>query len=225
MMPHGRTDADRQGPAALIEACRAQGIADQRVLDAFRRVRREDFVPPEWVGQAYRDRPVPIPHGQVTTQPSLVARMVASLRLRGDERVLEVGTGWGFQTAILATLAAQVFSIERFADLAERAELNLRGAGIRNAAVVVGDGTLGLSEEAPFQGIVVSAAAPQVPDPLVEQLADGGRITHPLGFGGDEVVTIFRKDGDRLVPNPPGIPAHFVRLVGEHGLANERRMR
>jgi protein-L-isoaspartate(D-aspartate) O-methyltransferase len=221
MMPHSGTDADRHGPQLLVEACLAEGVRDERVLEAFAQVRREDFVPPDWVGQAYRDRPIPIPHGQVTTQPSLVARMVASLGLRGDERVLEVGTGLGFQTAILATLAERVFSIERFADVAAWAEENLRGAGVDNAAVVVGDGTLGLPQEAPFQAVVVSAAAPRVPDPLVEQLADDGRITHPLGLGGNEVVTTYRKEGGRLVPEPPGIPAHFVRLIGERGLHEE----
>jgi protein-L-isoaspartate(D-aspartate) O-methyltransferase len=223
MMPHLGADAGlpRQGPELLVEACRAEGVTDQEVLKALARVRREDFVPPDWVGQAYRDRPIPIPHGQVTTQPSLVARMVASLRLRGDERVLEVGTGLGFQTAVLASLARWVFSIERFANVAAWAETNLRDAGIENVTVVVGDGTLGLPDEAPFQAIIVSAAAPRVPDPLVDQLADGRRITHPVGFGGNEIVTTYRKDGDRLVPEAPGIPAHFVRLIGAHGLAEE----
>jgi protein-L-isoaspartate(D-aspartate) O-methyltransferase len=151
--------------------------------------------------------------------------MVAALRLLGDERVLEVGTGLGFQTAIIAALAAEVFSIERFDDLALSAEKNLRRAGIENATVTVGDGTLGLSAEAPFQAIVVAAAAPRVPTPLVEQLAEGGRITHPVGYGGDEIVTVFRKEGDRLVALSPVIPAHFVRLVGAHGLSDERDLR
>jgi protein-L-isoaspartate(D-aspartate) O-methyltransferase len=223
MMPHRGADAGlpRRGSQLLVEACRAQGVTDERVLDALAKVRRADFVPPEWAGQAYRDRPIPIPHGQVTTQPSLVARMVASLRLRGEERVLEVGTGLGFQTAILASLAGRVFSIERFPDMAAWAETNLRGTGIENVTVIIGDGTLGLPEEAPFQAILVSAAAPRVPDPLADQLADGGRIAHPVGFGGDEIVTTYRKDRDRLVPEALGIPAHFVRLVGTHGLAEE----
>jgi protein-L-isoaspartate(D-aspartate) O-methyltransferase len=220
MMPHHDADVrlPPDGPELLVQACRSQGIDDERVLDAFRRVRREDFVPPEWVGEAYRDRPIPIPHGQVTTQPTLVAHMVAALRLRGEERVLEIGTGLGFQTAILATVAARAFSIERFADLAARAERNLRNAGIENMKVAVGDGTLGLPADAPFDAIVVSAAAPRVPDPLIDQLADGGRIAHPVGFGGDDAVTTYRKDGDRLVPQAHVIPAHFVRLVGAHGL-------
>jgi protein-L-isoaspartate(D-aspartate) O-methyltransferase len=217
-MPHPNADT---GPQLLVEACRVQGITDERVLDAFARVRRAAFVPPEWAGQAYADRPIAIPHGQVTTQPSLVARMVASLRLGGDERVLEVGTGLGFQTAILASLAEWVFSIERFPDLAAAAEANLGGAGVENVTVTVGDGTLGLPQEAPFGAILVSAAAPRVPDPLVDQLANGGRIAHPVGFGGNESVTTYRKDGDRMVPEGSVIPAHFVRLVGTHGLAED----
>lgn len=192
------------------------------MLDAFRQVRREDFVPPDVVADAYRDQPVPIPHRQVTTQPSLIAHMVAALRLRGHERVLEIGTGLGFQTAILAKLATQVYSIERFPDLAERAQANLGRAGIANAVVVVGDGTLGLPEEAPFTAIVISAAAPHLPRPLVDQLAGGGRVSHPVGPGGDEIVTTFRKEGDRLVAEASIIPAHFVRLVGAYGLDDDR---
>ena len=217
-----RSDGPPSGTELLVQACRSQGIGDERVLDAFRRVRREEFVPPEWVGEAYRDRPVPIPHGQVTTQPSLVGQIVAALHLRGEEQVLEVGTGLGFQTAILATLAAHVVSVERFPDLAARAERNLREAGVRNVTVTVGDGTLGSPADAPFDAIVVSAAAPRVPAPLVDQLADDGRIAHPVGFGGNEVVTTYLKRGDRLVPQTPAIPAHFVRLVGTHGLPEDR---
>jgi protein-L-isoaspartate(D-aspartate) O-methyltransferase len=194
-------------------------VEDRRVLDAFRRVAREGFVPPQWAGRAYEDRPIPIPHGQVTTQPSLIARMVAGLRLRGRERVLEVGTGLGFQAAILATLAPEVFSIERFPDLAEQARRNLGTAGIVGVTVVVGDGTRGLPERAPFEATVVSAAAPEVPPPLVEQLEEGGRLVHPLGPGGYETVIGYRKEGGRLVEEARLTPASFVPLVGEHGLA------
>jgi protein-L-isoaspartate(D-aspartate) O-methyltransferase len=175
-------------------------------------------VPPQWVGLAYVDRPIPIAHGQVTTQPSLIAQMVAALRLEGKERVLEIGTGLGFQTAILATLAEKVFSIERFPDLAEEAEQNLRAYGVRDVTVVIGDGTRGLPGHAPFDAILISAAAPYVPAPLVEQLSEGGRIVHPVGPGGMETVTAFRKVGGRLVTDGPVTDAHFVRLVGEHGL-------
>jgi protein-L-isoaspartate(D-aspartate) O-methyltransferase len=188
-------------------------------MRAFRRVRRAGFVPAELSGLAYRDEPIPIPHRQVTTQPSLIAQMVAALRLTGSERVLEVGTGYGFQTAILATLAREVFSIERFRDLAERARSNLERAGIEGVTVVVGDGTLGLVEHAPYDAIVVSAAAPEIPGPLAEQLAEGGRMVHPVGSGGDEVVIAFRKTGDRLLEQERLTPASFVRLIGAHGLA------
>jgi protein-L-isoaspartate(D-aspartate) O-methyltransferase len=206
-------------PEDLVDALHLEGVKDERVIEAFRRVKREQFVPPEWTGAAYLDRPVPIPHGQVTTQPSLVGRMVAALRLTGSERVLEVGTGLGFQTAILSLVAGEVFSIERFPDLAEQARSNLETAAITDVTVVVGDGTLGLAEHAPFGGIVVSAAFPEVPVPLAEQLAEGGRIVHPVGSGGDEIVTVFRKEGDRLVGEGMVVPAHFVRLIGTHGFA------
>jgi protein-L-isoaspartate(D-aspartate) O-methyltransferase len=176
-------------------------------------------VPPEWVVDAYRDRPIPIPHAQVTTQPSLIAQMVAALRLRGDERVLEVGTGLGFQTAILTVLAREVWSVERFADLAALARENLEG--VTNAAVVVGDGTLGLPERAPFDAVLVSAASPSVPAPLVDQVVEGGRLVHPMGPGGSESVTAFRKEADGLIRERLVVPAHFVRLVGRHGLPED----
>jgi protein-L-isoaspartate(D-aspartate) O-methyltransferase len=205
-------------PEDLVKALLLERVKDKRVIEAFRRIKRDQFVPPEWTGAAYRDRPIPIPHGQVTTQPSLVGRMVAALQLNGTERVLEVGTGLGFQTAILSFLAEEVFSIERFPDLAEQARSNLRTAGIPEVTVVVGDGTLGLPEHAPFGGIVVSAAAPEVPAPLIEQLVEGGRIVHPVGSGGDEIVMGFRKQGDGLIRERIVVPAHFVRLIGAHGL-------
>jgi len=212
------TGAGRDPAEGLVRTIQARGVRDPRVLEAFRRVRREGFVPPELTGLAYRDEPIPIPHGQVTSQPSLIAQMVAALRLTGSERVLEVGTGYGYQTAILAALAREAFSIERFADLAKRARSNLERAGIEGVTVLVGDGTLGLPEHAPYDGVVVSAAAPKVPGPLARQLAEGGRIVHPLGSGGAEVVIAFRKKGDRLVEQERLTPASFVRLIGAHGL-------
>ena len=204
-------------PEALVRVLRAEGIRDRRVLAAFRVVPRARFVPPEAAGQAYLDVPVRIPHGQVTTQPSLIAAMVAALGLTGGERVLEVGTGLGFQTAILARLARRVVSVERFADLAAQARANLAAAGVDGVTVVVGDGTLGVPEHAPYQAIVVSAASPRVPGPLVAQLADGGRLVHPVGPGGHEEVTVFTKRADRLVADTRLVPARFVPLVGAHG--------
>jgi protein-L-isoaspartate(D-aspartate) O-methyltransferase len=210
--------AGSESPEDLVKALLLEGVKDERVVQAFRRIKREQFVPPDWTDAAYQDRPIPIPQGQVTTQPSLVARMVAGLTLTGTERVLEVGTGLGFQTAILSFVASEVFSIERFPDLAEQARSNLRGAGINDVTVVVGDGTLGLPERAPFGGIVISAAAPEVPAPLIEQLVEGGRVVHPVGPGGDEIVMVFRKEGNRLIRDGIVVPARFVRLIGTHGL-------
>jgi protein-L-isoaspartate(D-aspartate) O-methyltransferase len=195
----------------------AEGIRDRRVLAAFRAVPRALFVPAEAVGQAYLDEPIRIPRGQVTTQPSLIAAMVAALGLTGGERVLEVGTGLGFQTAILARLARQVVSIERLADLAAQARANLAAAGVGRVTVVVGDGTLGVPEHAPYQAIVVSAASSWVPGPLVEQLTDGGRLVHPVGPGGHEQVTAFFRQADRLVVEARLVPARFVPLVGAYG--------
>jgi protein-L-isoaspartate(D-aspartate) O-methyltransferase len=192
-------------------------VTDERVLEACRRVPRAGFVPADLAPRAYSDEPLPIPHGQVTTQPSLVARMVEALELGGDERVLEIGTGHGFQTALLAELAAEVWSVERFADLADTARGNLDRHGARNVEVVVGDGTLGLADRAPYDAVVVAAAHPDVPDPLVEQLAPGGRLVHPVGSGGREDVALFVKDGDTVVRRRTIVGAHFVRLMGKHG--------
>src|SRR5690606_492297 len=166
----------------------AAGVTDARVLDAMRAVPRARFVPAEHAHEADLDVPIPIGHGQVTTQPSLVAAMIQALELGGDETVLEVGSGYGYQTALLARLAAVVWSVEWRDDLAAAARENLAAAGVRNAHVVTGDGTLGLPEHAPFDAIVVSAAFPDVPPPLVDQLAPGGRLVQPLGHGGDEDV-------------------------------------
>jgi protein-L-isoaspartate(D-aspartate) O-methyltransferase len=204
----------------LIAVLKEEGIDDPRILGAFRRVRREDFVPGDRAWEASRDRPIPIPHGQVTTQPSLIARMLDGLRLTGAERVLEVGTGFGFQTALLAVLAKEVFSVERFPDLAGAAKERLAAAGLE-ATVVVGDGTLGLPAHAPFDAVIVSAASPRVPGPLVEQLASSGRLVHPVGPGGRELVVAFRKEAGHLVEERRLVPAHFVRLVGKHGLPDE----
>ena len=220
-MPAGRTAGPRGSPEDLIRVLRAQGIRDRRVLAAFGAVPRAAFVPPAAAGQAYVDGPIRIPHGQVTTQPSLIAKMVAALGLSGTERVLEVGTGLGFQTAILARLAGEVISVERFPALAEQARANLAAARASRVTVVIGDGTLGIPDHAPYQAIVVSAASPSVPGPLVEQLAPGGRLVHPVGPGGREQVTAFHKEGDQLVADARLTAAYFVPLVGAHGIRSQ----
>jgi len=205
-------------PEDLVRAAAAAGVGDRRVLEALRRVPRELFVPPERAAEAYLDRPVPIPHGQVTTQPSLVARMVEALGLGGEERVLEIGTGYGFQTALLARLCAFVWSVERHPDVAEAARQNLSRHGVSNARVVVGDGTRGLPGEAPFDAILVSAAFTRVPEPLARQLAPGGRLVQPVGPGGEEEVVLFEKGRDGALVRRAGISgARFVRLYGDYG--------
>jgi protein-L-isoaspartate(D-aspartate) O-methyltransferase len=202
----------------LVQALEDAGVRDRRVLEAFRRVRRERFVPAGSEADAGLDQPIRIGHAQVTTQPSLVGRMVDGLRLTGGERVLEVGTGFGYQTAILAELAEKVWSIERFAELADAARANLEAAGYADASVVVGDGTLGVPDHAPFDAIVVSAAAPHVPPPLVEQLTQGGRLVMPIGPGGADEVFAFKRAGTGLVREASLCRAYFVPLVGQHGV-------
>ncbi len=200
----------------LIRAVTAVGVRDPRVVQAFREVPRAQFVPSHLVEQAYMDQPLPIPHGQVTTQPSLVAKMIEALGLIGSEQVLEVGTGYGFQTALLARLSSFVWSVERWPDIAATARANLTRHGVTNVEVIVGDGTQGLPQYAPFDAILVSAAFPQVSPPLVEQLASGGRLVQPIGPGGQEEVILFEKEPAGLVRRGVVSLAHFVRLYGKH---------
>lgn len=205
-----------RGREDLVREIAAAGVHDAGLLAAFRETPRAGFVPPERADQAYLDRPLPIPHDQVTTQPSLSARMIEALELTGSERVLEVGTGYGFQTALLARLSGFVWSVERWPDVAQTARNNLAGHGVRNAEVVAGDGTVGLPEHAPFDAILVSAAFPSVPPPLAEQLAVGGRLVQPIGPGGQEEVVLFEKGEEGLERRRTVTGAHFVRLYGAH---------
>ena len=204
-------------PRNLAATCRLLGLRDERVHEAVLTTPRADFVPAAERDVAYEDRPVPIPHGQVTTQPSLVAAMIEALGLAGGETVLEVGTGLGYQMALLAHLARSVWSVERWPDLAAAARTNLAEAGIANVEVVAGDGTLGLPERAPFNAIIVAAAFPTVPAPLAEQLVPGGRLVQPIGRGGEEEVVLFARDGAALRRVRLVTFARFVRLVGDHG--------
>ena len=204
------------GREDLVRSVVAAGVGDDRVLEALRDVPRAGFVPPEVADQAYLDRPLPIPHGQVTTQPSLSAKMMEALDLTGSERVLEIGTGYGFQTALLARLSRSVHSVERFPDVAETARRNLDRRRIVNVKVVVGDGTRGLPERAPYDAILVSAAFTSVPPPLVEQLTAGGRLVQPMGSGGEEEVILFAKGEAALLRRRTVTGARFVRLYGAH---------
>jgi protein-L-isoaspartate(D-aspartate) O-methyltransferase len=209
------------GSGRLAEIVRARGVRDECLLAAIAATPRERFVPPASTGAAYRDEPVPIPHGQVTTQPSLVAQMIEALELTGAEAVLEVGTGYGWQTALLARRARVVWSVERWPDMAAYARASLEREGIRNARVVVGDGTEGLPDRAPFDAIVVAAAFTDVPPPLVDQLAPDGRLVQPIGPGGRDDVTLFEKRPEGLVGIRSIVPAHFVRLIGSYAFAGD----
>jgi protein-L-isoaspartate(D-aspartate) O-methyltransferase len=198
------------------EQLRGRDIADERVLAAMERVPRELFVPPELRHRAYEDVALPIGSGQTISQPYMVARIVEELGLDGDEQVLDVGTGSGYQAAVLAQLGNKVHSIERIPELAEQARRNFEAAGVDNVDVHVGDGSRGLPQEAPFDAIAVAAAAPEFPQALYEQLKTGGRLVVPVG----------RRQGQRLeviVRSPEGpavlrsVPCRFVPLVGEEG--------
>ena len=201
----------------LVTAALRAGVGDPRLLQVMRQVPRVAFVPLDQVGLAYVDVPVPIPHSQVTTQPSLSARMIQALWLTGGEHILEVGTGYGYQTALLARLASLVTSIERWADLADQARRNLAAQGIDNVHVVDGDGTEGVPAAAPYDAILVSAAFPQVPEELVGQLRVGGRLVQPIGPGGAERVTVFERSAGSLLSREVVCHARFVRLYGRHG--------
>ncbi|MBX6382345.1 MAG: protein-L-isoaspartate(D-aspartate) O-methyltransferase [Microbispora sp.] len=204
-------------PEDLVRAVRAAGVRDERLLAAVRSTPRAGFVPAKHVAHAYEDVPIPIAHGQVTTQPSLSATMIDALALTGREHVLEVGSGLGYQTALLARLAADVVSVELWPDLVRGARRNLARQGIRNAEVLVGDGSRGVPGRAPYDAVIVSAAFPTVPAPLVEQLRLGGRLVQPIGTGGREEVVLFERTVIGLEPRRLLTLARFVRLHGRYG--------
>jgi protein-L-isoaspartate(D-aspartate) O-methyltransferase len=200
----------------LIETLQEKGISDLAVLRAFDLTPRHLFVPSGIQHRAYDDTALPIGNGQTISQPSTHARYLELLQLTGKERVLEIGTGSGYQTALLTHLAAQVFTVERVGILLDRAHAALRAAGTANVSILVGDGTLGWRDYAPFEAIVVAAGAPTVPAPLVEQLADGGRMLIPLGAREEQVLTLVTRQGAEAVFRQI-MPARFVPLIGAHG--------
>jgi protein-L-isoaspartate(D-aspartate) O-methyltransferase len=200
---------------------RARDIVDRRVLEAMERVPRELFVPDELRARAYEDAALPIGEGQTISQPYMVARICETLSLTAGERVLDVGTGSGYQAAVLAELGAEVDTIERLSSLAEHARRNLASAGYDSVTVHVGDGTLGLPERAPFAGIAVAAAAPDVPPALYEQLEPRGRMAIPVGgLHGQRLELVIKSpEGPAVVRS---VPCRFVPLVGEEGFDGRR---
>ena len=202
--------------ARLVETLQRKGIRDLAVLRAVRLVPRHLFVPESVRHRAYDDAALPIGSSQTISQPWVQARYLELLALSGRERVLEIGTGSGYQTALLAMLCDAVFSVERIAGLAQRARETLAGADIRNVTVLVGDGTLGWRPFAPYDAILVAAASPEIPGPLVEQLAPGGRMVIPLGDRANQTLTLVRREGDQLRTTTVA-DVRFVPLLGEFG--------
>lgn len=193
------------------------GISDRRVLEAFASVPRHLFVPMEYRKFAYEDRPLPIGFEQTISQPYIVAYMTQALELTGTERVLEVGTGSGYQTAILSALAPEVHTMELIPALAERAARTLAELGITNVHAHIGDGSQGWSEAAPYDAILVTAAAPHVPKPLLTQLADGGRMILPVGKSGFQDLELWHREGESFTSETL-LPVAFVPLRGRDGV-------
>lgn len=203
----------------LIETMQDRGIDDLAVLRAFDVVSRHVFLPAAVQHRAYEDAPLPIGFGQTASQPSLQALYMQTLRLQAQERVLEVGTGTGFQTAVLAQLVAHVYSIERVRELSARARQILDQLRVTNVALLVGDGTIGWSKYAPFDAIIVAAAAPSVPDALLEQLVPGGRMLIPLGDRNEQQLTLVRRT-ETGVEQESVTRCTFVPLIGRFGWAS-----
>lgn len=200
----------------LIEELRSKGIRDLAVLRAFEKVPRHQFVSTGIRHRAYEDTPLPIGNGQTISQPYIHAHYLELLGLKGTEKVLEIGTGTGYQTALLAQLVPQVFSIERIAALSAQARANLEKLAVNNVSLLVGDGTLGWSAYAPFDAILVSAGSPSVPQPLLDQLADGGRLLIPEGDLETQHLMVYTRRGERVEKREVA-PVRFVPLIGSHG--------
>ena len=221
MLDHDQPESfalDRQHMVAL--QLRARGIRDERVLDAMARIPREEFVPQQFRHQAYGDHPIPIGQGQTISQPYIVALMLEALAIQPTDKVLEIGTGSGYLTAVLAELSSHVYSIERHSSLAQTAERVLAALGYRNINIVVGDGSKGLPAHAPYDAIIVSAAAPELPLAMVEQLRDGGRMIIPVGSTQSQELLLVRKQQDETVlKHLEG--CRFVPLIGREDPAGE----
>ena len=204
------------GRRRLVETLQERGVRDLAVLHAFDQTPRHLFVPTGMRHRAYEDSALPIGNGQTISQPSTHARYLEQLALTGNERVLEIGTGSGYQTVLLSHLASQVFSIERVGTLVTKARDAIRAAGATNVSLLSGDGTLGWREYAPYDAILVTAGSPAVPAPLAEQLAEGGRLLIPIGDRDEQILVLFTKRGEELERRDIGA-ARFVPLIGKYG--------
>ena len=215
------SDCDRQREEMVREQIEGRGITDERLLEAMRTVPRHEFVPKARRSRAYRDGPLPIGHEQTISQPYIVAMMTDELDVAPDAKVLEIGTGSGYGAAVLGEMAGQVFTVERHAELADEAAERLARLGFDNVDVVIGDGTKGLPDQAPFDSIVATAAGPEVPETLTDQLAEGGRLVMPIGrkFGGQRLVRVDKRDGE-LEETDLGM-VRFVPLIGDEGWSDE----
>ncbi len=200
----------------LVETLREKGIRDLSVLHAIERTPRHDFVPTGLRHRAYEDAPLPIGNGQTISQPWVHARYLELLELTGREKVLEIGTGSGYQTVLLAHLVAQVFSIERIPALLHQAREAIQRSGVRNVSLLLGDGTVGWREYSPYDAILVGAGAPSMPQPLLEQLAEGGRLLIPIGDREEQKLVIATRTGGRIDTRDVA-PVRFVPLLGSHG--------
>ena len=212
-------DFNKLKAAMVIEQLIPRSISDKAVLEAFRKVPRHEFVPKDLQRSAYNDCPLPIDEGQTISQPYMAALMTECLKLEGAEKVLEIGTGSGYQAAILGEIAGEVYSVERFKNLADKASKVLSSLSYKNIHIKVGDGTLGWSEFAPYDGIVVTAGAPGVPESLVKQLKDGGRLVIPIDSGGfGQMLTLVERIGPTTRTSDI-CACTFVPLIGKEGWA------
>ncbi|MCD6498018.1 MAG: protein-L-isoaspartate(D-aspartate) O-methyltransferase [Deltaproteobacteria bacterium] len=208
-----------QRTAMVAGQLRLRDISDEAILAAMGRVPRHRFLPSEWARQAYEDHPVDIGHGQTISQPYMVAYMAQLIAPQADMTVLDVGAGSGYQSAVLAEIVQQVWAVERISDLAENAKRVLMELGYSNVNVLVADGSLGLPEHAPYDAILVGAGAPEVPGPLVEQLADGGKLVVPVGGRGYQRLTLVENRGGHIMEHTD-LACRFVDLIGRYGHQN-----
>lgn len=201
----------------LIEYWISSGIIeDKRIIEAFRQIERADFIPKDLSDDAYADVPIPIGYGQTISQPTTIMIMLQNLSIRPDNRILEIGAGTGYSAALMSLMAKQIFSVENIPELADRARQNLGRAGVKNVTVVNSDGSLGLEEESPFDRIIMTCAAPHIPEPLIEQLSEGGIMVAPVGDRNvQKMVVATKKDGvldEKSIGN-----FRFVPLIGKYG--------